>query len=98
MASLKDEATAYEPQHTKNIADLEAVSVSQEVKKETRRNKDGEEYIISFINVLGIEYRVPNSVLEQLKAITKVKPDVKTIKVIKKGEGLNTSYTVVQLE
>ncbi len=98
MTSLKETAEAYEPTHTKNIADLEAVSVEQEIKKEVRKNKDNEEYTISFVVVNAIEYRVPNSVIEQLQTILKEKPELKTFKVTKKGEGLNTTYTVIQLE
>ncbi len=98
MTTLKEEAKAYEPQHTKNIVDLEAVSIEQEIKKDTRKNKDGEQYAIAYINVSGIEYRVPAPVLEQLQEILKIKPDLKTFKVTRKGEGLNTKYTVIQLE
>lgn len=98
MASFKKTAQAYEPQKLKNIADLDAVSIEQEVKKETRKNKDNEDYQVSFVVVDNEEYRVPNSVLEQLKAILEEKPELKTFKVSKKGEGLNTSYTVIQLE
>lgn len=98
MATLKEEAKAYEPQHIKNIVELEAVSVEQEIKKDIRKNKDGEEYAIAYINVAGIEYRVPAPVLEQLQEILKAKPDLKTFKVTKKGDGLNTKYTVIQLE
>ena len=98
MATLKEEAQEYKPQQFRNIADLEAVSVEQEIKRETRKNRDGEEYQVAFVNVAGDEYRVPNSVLEQLQTILIEKPDMKTFKVSKKGEGLNTSYTVIPLE
>ncbi len=106
MTSIIDAAKAYEPQRTKNIADLEAVSTMQEIKTEVRttkkKDKDGneyeEEYKVSFVVVEGEEYRVPNTVLEQLQTIVESKPDLKTFKVDKKGEGLNTKYTVVQLE
>jgi len=98
MASLKETAEGYEPKQTKNIAELEAVSISQEFHKETRKNSSGEEYQISFVIVDGLEYRVPNSVVEQIQEILKQKPELKTVKVTKKGEGLNTKYTVIQLE
>ncbi len=98
MTSFKEEAQAYEPQRIKNIADLEAVSIDQEIKKETRKNKDGEDYSIAYVFVDGDEYRVPNSVIEQVQTILLEKPDLKTFKVTKKGEGLNTTYTVIQLE
>jgi hypothetical protein len=82
----------------KNIADLEAVSVFQEFLKETRVNQEGKEYVVMYILIDGEEYRVPPSVLEQLKGILEEKPDLKTFKVKKTGEGLNTKYTVIQLE
>jgi hypothetical protein len=98
MATLKEDALAYEPKQTRNIAELEAVSVDQEIKLEVRKNSDGEEYSIAIINVAGVEYRVPNSVREQVKQILKEKPELKTFKVSKTGEGLKTTYTVIPLE
>lgn len=98
MASIKEDAQAYEPKQTKNIADLEAVSVEQEIKVEVRKNSSNEEYTIAFITLSGEEYRVPNSVREQLKEILNEKPDMKTFKVNKTGEGLKTTYTVIPLE
>lgn len=98
MTTVKDFAEAYEPKKTKNIVELEAVSVSQEIKEEVRKDKNGDDYNINVMNVLGEEYRVPNSVVEQIQAILLVKPNMKTFKVTKKGEGLNTVYTVIQLE
>ncbi len=98
MVTLKEAADNYEPNKTKNIAELECVSIEQEVVTETRKNNEGEDYTISFVVINGLEYRVPRSVLEQLQEIRKEKPDMKTFKVSKKGEGMNTKYTVIQLE
>lgn len=98
MTTIKEFATSYEPKRTRNIAELEAVSVSNEIKTEVRKNKDGDEYSISYLVSLGEEYRVPNSVIEQLQTLLLEKPDLSTFKVVKKGEGLNTSYTVIPLE
>jgi len=98
MTTILEEAQAYEAQQLKNIADLEAVSVQQEIKKEVRKNKDGEEYQIAYVVIGGVEYRVPNSVLTQIKDISEAKPEMKTFKVSKKGEGLNTTYMVIDLE
>ena len=97
MATIKETAQAYEPKQTKNVADLEAVSIEQKIQTEVRKNRDGDEYTISFIVIEGEEHRVPNSVLEQLKTILMEKP-VKTFKVTKTGEGINTKYTVIVLE
>lgn len=98
MATLKEEATNYTAQTFKNIADLEAVSVQQEIKTETKVNSSNEEYTVSFMTINNEKYRVPKSVMEQLQAILRSKPEVKTIKVEKKGENLNTTYQVIALE
>ena len=104
MPSIKDTAQAYEPKRMKNIADLEVVSIEQEIKSEVRKEGTDDAYEVSFMVLPDAEtgkleeYRVPNTVLEQLKAILKVKPDMKTFTVGKEGSNLNTKYTVVQLE
>ena len=98
MSTIGEEAKAYEPQRMKNIADLEAVSIEQEIKKEIRKDQTNEEYTVSFLVLNNDEYRVPNSVLEQLQTLIKEKPEMTSFKVTKKGEGLNTSYQVVPLD
>lgn len=103
MSTIGETAKDYEPKQMKNIADLEAVSTSQEIKEETKLDKNNEEYETSFLVLPNAEgktekYRVPNSVLAKLKTILKEKPEMKTFKVVKEGENLNTSYTVVPLE
>ena len=98
MTTIGEHAQAYEPKRMKNIADLEAVSTQQIVKSEVRKDNDNEDYEVTFIVIDSEEFRVPNSVLAQLKTMFKEKPDMKTFKVVKEGEGLNTKYTVVPLE
>lgn len=97
MATIKEEAKAYEPKKSKNITDLEVVSIHQEIKTEVRKNMNDEEYKISFIVVNGEEYRVPLSVLDQLKKLIENKPNIEAFKVIKEGEGKNTKYQVIDL-
>ena len=97
MGNIMDEAKAYEPPKTKNIADLEVVRVDVDIKEETFNDKDGEPFTIKYIEVDGEKYRVPISVLKQLKAILEAKPDLKTFKVAKSGEGMNTEYTTIPL-
>ncbi len=104
MTTIGEHAEAYEPKRMKNIADLQVVSISQEIKTEVRKNKDDEEYEVSFISLPTgdegkiEEYRVPNSVAEQLKVMLVEKSGMKTFKVVKEGDNLNTKYTVVPLE
>lgn len=92
MATLKEEAKGYSPKQTKNIAELEVVPTDVEIKEET-----DVEFPYKYLVKDNERYRVPNTVLEQLQSILKEKPDLKTIKVSKKGEGLKTSYTVIPL-
>ena len=73
MTSLKDFAKAFEPQQMKNIADLESVDTSVEIKTETRKNKDNEDYTVSFIIVDNEEYRITSSTIEQIKGILLIK-------------------------
>lgn len=98
MATLRDSAKAYEPMKTKNIADLEAVSLDAVFEERTGKDKEGKDYQYSVVVVLGMDYRVPDTVLKDIKAIMEAKPTLKTVKVIKKGQGMGTQYTVVPLE
>ena len=95
MANLKEVAQAYEPQQTKNIAELEFVSVDLELTQSTHKNSDGEEFTVKTITVDGEKYRVPNSVLEQLKNILGRFPDTKFFCVTKSGNGMSTKYQVL---
>jgi hypothetical protein len=82
MASLKDTALAYEPPQTLNIADLEKVPI------------DIEEFSYKYAKLNNKEYRIPNSVLEEIQTILKLKPTVAFVKVTKTGSGLATRYKV----
>jgi len=98
MVSLKESAIAYESTTTKNIADLEEVDVSLVIEDRTGKNDAGEEFKYKIITVDKEEYRVPNSVLNNLKAILEKKPDLKKFTVSKTGQGMNTKYTVIPIE
>lgn len=96
VASLKEEAQAYEHKQTKNIADLEVVPVDVPVFEETGIDSEGKEFSYKYILWEGDKYRVPNSVLDELKTMLKEDPSIDNVKVIKDGQGLNTRYKVVQ--
>ena len=98
MGKLREEAENYESPKTKNVTDLEAVSLDQDILEREGTRKDGSIFKYKVVVIGGEDYRVPNSVVEQIQTILKVKPELKTIKVTKKGENLNTQYTVIQLE
>lgn len=101
MAKLKDEALAYESKLTKNIAELEEVSVDIDVEDdefETEDEKGNPKTVKQKVTMIdGEKYRVPNSVLKQLKTHLEDNPNLKKFKVKKSGSGLNTDYTVIPI-
>ena len=95
MPTLKESAKAYEPPQTLNVADLDFISVDVEVTTEKHQDKEGKEFEVNVCEVEGKKYRIPNSVLEQLKMILGKFDDTKYVTVGKTGTGLATKYTVM---
>ena len=98
MAKLSEEAQAYEPPKTKNIADLEVVRTDLEIIEKEFTRSDGETFSMRVVTVDGEDYRVPVSVLKSLKAILEEKPGLKCFKVKRSGEGMKTEYTLIPLD
>tara|TARA_R110002111_G_C5998109_1_gene372760 strand:- start:2218 stop:2538 length:321 start_codon:yes stop_codon:yes gene_type:complete len=103
MTTLREQAEAYEPPQTLNIADLASVPIDEVeiIKKEgTKKNDNDEEekFTYQVFVIDDKEYRVPNTVLEQIQTIVKLKPEVKHVKVNKTGSGLATRYKVEPVE
>jgi hypothetical protein len=85
-------------QKTKNIAELEEVSLDVQISKTSGIGKDGKDFEFSVAEVAGEDYRVPSSVFEEIQTMLESNPNLKTVKIVKKGTGMNTSYKVIQLE
>ena len=104
MATIADSARGYESKATKNISELDSVSVELNLVEDEftfTDNKTGDEKTVkqSIIVVKDEKYRVPVSVIQQLQVIIEDRPQLKTFKVKKSGEGKdNTRYTVIGLE
>jgi len=98
MSSLKDTANEYQPKLTLNIADLDRVDLSLPIEERSGNDKEGKSFDYKVMVANEQEYRVPNTVLEEIKKILKLKPETKFVKVTKKGSGLSTSYSVEYLE
>lgn len=102
MSKLKDFAKSYESSTTKNIADLPEVSIDVEITddqfetidKKTNLPKTVKQKVITIDNVA---YRVPVSVVEQLKIVLEDNPNLKKFKVKKSGTGMETKYQVIPL-
>ena len=95
MATLKTQAKEYVAPETKNVADLELVSVEAEIEKKEVTKEDGTTFSYNYILHKEVEYRVPNIVLKQLKEQIEANPKLENFTVSKKGTGLNTTYTVI---
>jgi hypothetical protein len=97
MATLKETAKTFEATQMRNIAELQEISVDLEMKEKTFKDKDGKEYMVHFVTVDGEDYRVPMTVVSQLKVLIEKKPKMTHFAVAKSGAGLATKYQVVPL-
>jgi len=99
MGSLKQNAENYTSSKMRNVSELENVEVDNAVMVEEKTRSDGTTYIAQYIVVDGEQYRVPDSVLAQLKEILEEKPKLKSFKVKRKGTTKeDTKYTIVTLD
>lgn len=96
--TIKDAANNYESKATKNITELKSVSTDLVIQKLEGKDTLGEFYSYNYIEIDDQKYRVPDSVLNNLKAILQKKPTLKNFAVSKQGEGRMTKYTVIPLD
>jgi NurA-like 5'-3' nuclease len=102
MGSLKESAQAYTPKQTFNIADLDRTNLKWQIIQKTgtttRKSPEGEDVEVEYTyNVMVFneqEYRVPNTVLEEIQKMLKLKPDLEFVNVTSTGSGLSTRYKV----
>ena len=98
MVSIREYAALQEETKTGNIADLEKVSLDDiEIKSQSGTTSEGKEFSYDYVTVNEKNYRVPKTVLFQLKELMQEKPEMTHFKVKKTGEGLNTKYQVIDL-
>jgi hypothetical protein len=98
MSSIKDSAINYISPVTLNISELNKISVDVEVFEKTGQKEDGTEFSYLYFKIAEQEYRMPVSVLKDLKEQLKEIPDLKFFKVSKTGTGkYDTKYTVIPL-
>jgi hypothetical protein len=98
MSNIKDSASAYIPAKMKNIADLPSIDVNLELKDGEGIDEAGKVYKYKYFEVESEKFRVPAVVLGQLKDILEARPDTKTFKVKKSGQGKEgTKYTTIPL-
>jgi len=99
--TFKETAEEYEPKRTANIADLDKFDISEPIEKKEGKDNEGKVFKYNVLVRDGIDYRVPNTVMETVKGIlaANVKHDkeVTTFSVEKTGEGMATKYQVISL-
>ena len=96
--TLKEESEAHEPKKTLNIADLDKVNLLAPMEDRTGTDDKGKDFDYKVVILNGLEYRVPSSVLEEIKKMLDLKPDLKFVRVEKSGSGLGTKYSVKKVE
>ena len=96
--TLRTAAKTFVPKSAKNITELKSVDADLLIQTEVGTNSDGEEFSFNYIEIEGLKYRVPDSVLKDLKSILEKNPTLKTFCVSKTGEGRQTKYTVIPLD
>lgn len=106
MSNLKEEAQAYEPKKTLNIADLDRVDLTWPIETRSgvaiKQDEDGKDYEENYsykvMIVNEIEYRVPNTVLEEIQKMVELVPELGFVCVEKTGSGFGTKYSVKKVE
>jgi len=102
MATLGEAADNHQPSSkTMNIADLEKVSLGIEVVEDTfefEKNGETKTVIQDVIVIDEVKYRVPKTVLQQVKILKADNPALKFFKVKKSGTTKDdTRYLVIPL-
>ena len=95
--SLRYTAEAYVGKKTLNIADLATVEIDVPMTTRTFKEDTPDQFEIWVALVNEEEYKVPNMVISQLQGLLAAFPKLKHFKVLKKGEGMNTTYQTVPL-
>jgi ATP:corrinoid adenosyltransferase len=98
MGTIKEEALSYEPEVFRNISELKKVPVDAEVQDLEGTKKDGTTFKYKAIVLDEIEYRIPKTVLKDLRVVLEDNEKIKFFKVVRTGtDKENTKYTVIPL-
>ena len=96
--NLKELAEKAEKKTTKNIADLETVSINTPIVNKIYKEGTDDEYDCDIIEVDGQDYRVPFTVTLSLKELLKKFPNLQKFSVMRTGTGItDTKYQVIPL-
>jgi hypothetical protein len=97
MTTMREAANKYEAPKTLNICELQKVSTEIDIQHKVVGSGTPDAFEYDFISVSGKDYRVPKTVIKQLKQQLSIRKDAVWFKVLRDGTGMNTEYTVVLL-
>lgn len=102
MATIKEEALAYEPSKIKNVCELDTIPTDVQVYEGDGSGEDDDgkptTFKYKYIELNEEKYRVPWTVLDQLRTQMEANPQMKNFKVNRKGTTkTDTRYTVIPL-
>jgi len=94
MGSIKEEANNSRTKSSvKNISELQSVDIDLLVQYE-----ESTEFPYKYIEVSGVRYKIPKSVLDNLRIMLEDNPNMKKFKVKRTGTTKDdTRYTVIPL-
>lgn len=94
--TIRDASLTYKPKAEElNISELDSIPVDIKVWDKPKKKQDGTPYVIKVFELEGKLYRMPLTVLRDLKAMLGKKPHIQTFAVLKEGEGNESHYTVM---
>lgn len=93
--TIRQASATYESKETKNITEVGVFDIDLELEEVTYNEGQEDEFTVNETEINGETYRVPNSVLKQIKVLIGDNPNLKQVKVLKEGEGMKTKYQVV---
>jgi len=96
--SIEEAAKNFKTAKMSIISDVVSVPVNTFIYREDVAERNGQEaYSFYYAIIGGTSYRVPKSVLFQLREILEAGTQFSNFHVQKTGEGLKTQYTVIPL-
>lgn len=94
---LKQTSQEYIPPQSTNISELEKLPLNCTLEDAEATAKDGKVFKYKYTQIDGVKYRVPGTVIGQIKQILKEYPNINHVTVNKSGTGMDTKYMVIPI-
>lgn len=91
--NIKDTALNTEQKSkVRNISELKSIDINSAVLEDTEA-----EFPYMYIEIDEERFKIPKSVLLNMKAILEENPNLKKFKVTRTGKGMDSRYTIIPL-